>query len=235
MLTIATGYAEFQQAARDRGLSENELAEKMMDGIITVVGVEIRIQGVTSGSTIIEYLLNVSSEAEANLLESAVTNLTVAVQRSDVEIPIENAEPFKFEILSNEIINVTVAETVIFAPQTPNEGEVDDDSSPAVFLGLDRTSLIITGVVMGGLLLAVVGFVIWYLIKKSKKKRDDDWQEANEDDWSESDDDTWRESDYDTWSESNGNNWSESSDDTWSDDSFSVDGSIVHRNVVELK
>ena len=86
----------------------------------------------------------------------------------------------EFEILSNEITDVT------------DEGEVDDDSSPAVFLGLslDRNSLIIAGVVVAGLLLIVVGFVIWYLNQKSKKKGDDNRIESNDDNRSESSDDS---------------------------------------------
>ena len=105
-LTIGTPCDEFGKEAERRGLSEEKLAELMIEEMIHLSGVEVTIEDVTCGSTHIDYFVTVpsTSEEDALLLESAETNLKAANTNSEVVI---QGEPMTFTIVSNEINDVT--------------------------------------------------------------------------------------------------------------------------------
>lgn len=108
-LVVTTGYYEFLHAAEQHGLSEEELAEMIIAGMIDVEKVEITISGVRIGSTIIDYTLEVSSPADAQLLETAVVHSEAAAKNRNFAIQMGNGENITFPILSNEITDVTPA------------------------------------------------------------------------------------------------------------------------------
>ena len=154
-LTIATGYDKFQKAAEDMKISEKELAEKIIKGTIKVDGVEITINGVTSGSTVIDYSLEVSSTADVQLLQTAVTNLDAAAKKSDaIVISMGNGENVSFPILTNEITD---------AP--PGAGSPASDD---LILGL--STVVFVAIIVGAcLLLAAIAVGLWWKCYKSSE------------------------------------------------------------------
>ena len=106
VLTISTGCDEFRKESERRGLLEEKLAELLIDGLIHLPGVEVIIEDVMCGSTVVEYFVTVPSTSaeDAFLMDSAETNLKAANTNSEVLI---QGEPMTFTIVSNEITDVT--------------------------------------------------------------------------------------------------------------------------------
>ena len=132
-------------------ISEKELAEKIIEEMVKVKGVKITIDDVTSGSTVIDYSLEVSSTADVQLLETAVTNVKAAAKNPDVVIQIGNGSNMTFPILAHEITD---------APP------VGPPASDDLILGL--STMVFVAIIVGAFLLLVAGALgLWWKFGRS--------------------------------------------------------------------
>ena len=169
-LTITSGYDIFVRQATELGITVKKLAELILiKAINQPVGVEIEIQDVREGSTVVDYSLIAEN---SDVLGLATKHLEeAATAKSEIEIQIGSGNPINFVLESSEISP---------GPWNPElSGSSDDGLSTAMV----RLIVVLS---VAGLVAAIAIWWFWFS-KYSLKKRnsdpghlDENTQEASE-------------------------------------------------------